>query len=127
MCKNAQNIIIRCCLPTWVSQKKPEKDNNEKTYVAAISVSKQVLLMTCKVKVTSADGSSTIVRALIDPGTSASFIHERVTQHIHVRLPRSKKNERVEGVAGASTRTQGSVWSQVSGIEDNSGKFVVEA
>ena len=39
----------------------------------------------------------------------------------------SKKNARVEGVVGVSKGTRGSVWFQVSGIEDNSGKFGVEA
>ena len=33
----------------------------------------------------------------------------------------------VEGVAGSSTHTQGSVWFQVSGVEDNSEKVGVEA
>ena len=58
-------------------QKKSEKeDGKEETYVAALSVNEQVLLMTCKVKVTTVDGSSTIARALIDTGSSALFIHE---------------------------------------------------
>ena len=58
-------------------QEKPKRDDKvEETHVAALTVSKQVLLMTCKVKVTTADGSSTIARALIDPGSSASYIHE---------------------------------------------------
>ena len=54
-----------------LSQKKPEEDGKEETHGAALSVSKQVLLRTCKVKVTAADGSSTITKALIDPGSSA--------------------------------------------------------
>ena len=41
--------------------------------VAALSVSEQVLLMTCKVKVTAADLSSIIARALINPGSAASY------------------------------------------------------
>ena len=61
---------------------KPEEDDKEETRVVALSVSEQVLLhvMTCKVKVTIADGSSIIARARIDPGSSASFIHERLAQ-----------------------------------------------
>ena len=40
--------------------KEPEEDDiKEETHVAALSVSEQVLLMTCKVKVTTTDGSST--------------------------------------------------------------------
>ena len=57
--------------------------------------------MTCKVKTTTADGSSTIARALIDPGSTASFVHERLAQHLCLR--RNKKNEIVEGVDGDST------------------------
>ena len=73
----------------------------------ALSVSKQMLLMTSKVKVTTADGSSTIARALIDPGPSASFILERLAQH--QRLLCKNKNASDEGVAQASRHTQGSV------------------
>ena len=47
-------------------------------------VDEQVLLMTCRVKVTAADGSSTIASALIDPGSPASFIHEWLAQHLHL-------------------------------------------
>ena len=81
--------------------------------------------MTCKVKVTASDGSSTIARALIDPGSSTSFVHERIAQHL--RLSRSKKNVMVEGVGGITTPTRGSVWFQVSGIEDDAEKIGVEA
>ena len=67
----------------YLSQKKSEKeDGREETHVPALSVNEQVLLMTCKVKVTAADGSSTLARALIDPGSSALFVHERLAQHL---------------------------------------------
>ena len=79
-----------------------------------------------KVKVTAPNGFSTIARALIDPGSSTSFVHERIAQHL--RLPRSKKNVMVEGVGGTSTPTRGSVWFQVSGVEDDyAEKIRVEA
>ena len=53
----------------YLSQRKSKKeDGKEETHVATLSVNKQLLLMTCKVRVTSADGSSTIImRALLDP------------------------------------------------------------
>ena len=76
-------------------------------------------------KGTAADGSSTIARALIDPGSSALFVHKRLARHL--RLPCRNKNAIVEGVAGASTRTQGSIWFQVSGVEDDAEKVGVEA
>ena len=53
-----------------LSQKKPEEDGKEETHGAALSVSIHVLLVTCNVKVTAADGTSTTARALIDPGLS---------------------------------------------------------
>ena len=61
----------------YLSQRKSEKEDcREEIHVAALSVSKQVLLLTCRVKVTTADESSTIARALIDSRSSALFIHE---------------------------------------------------
>ena len=60
-------------------QEKPKQlqDNKvEETHITALTMSEQVLLMTCKVKVTMADGSSTIARALIDSGSSALYINE---------------------------------------------------
>ena len=81
--------------------------------------------MTCKVKVTAPDGSSTIARALIDPGSSTLFVNERIAQHL--RLTHRKKNVMVEGVGGITTPTGGSVWFQVSGIYDDAEKIGVEA
>ena len=47
-------------------------------------------IMTYKVKVTAAEGSSTIARALIDPGSSASFytnhLHNIYIYHIVIRV-----------------------------------------
>ena len=61
----------------YLRQREFEKEEGkEEAHIVALSISKQVLLMTCKVKVTAADGSSTIARALIHLGSSASFIHE---------------------------------------------------
>ena len=65
-----------------LSQQKPEENSKGETHVAVLCVNKQVLLMTCKMKVTTTDGTNTIARALIDPGSSASFIHERLAQHL---------------------------------------------
>ena len=58
-----------------VPQEKPKRDDKvEETHVAAQTMSEQLLLMACKVKVTAADGSSIIARAPIDPGSSASYV-----------------------------------------------------
>ena len=76
-------------------------------------------------KATTPNGFSTIARALIDPGSSTSLVHERIAQHL--RLPPSKKNVMGEAVVGITTPTQGSVWFQVSGVEDDAEKIGVEA
>ena len=68
--------------------------------------------------------SSTIARTLIDPVFSASFVHERLAQHLRPLC--SNKNTRVEEVAGASTPTPGFAWFQVSGVEDDAEKFEVK-
>ena len=81
--------------------------------------------MTCKVKVTVPNGSSMIARALMDPVSSSSFIHEHLAPHLH--LPCSNKNAKVEGIGETSTPTSGSIWFQVSGIEDNGKKIGAEA
>ena len=94
------------------TQKKPENaEAKGEAHVAALSISEQVLLMTCKVKVTAPNGSSTIARALIDPGSSTSFVYEQIAQLL--RLPLRKKNVMVDGVGGTTMPTRGSVWLQV--------------
>ena len=68
-------------------QKKPNNaEGKEEAHVAALRVSEQVLLMTFKVKVTAPNGFSTIARALIDPESSTSFVHERIVQLLHCRV-----------------------------------------
>ena len=81
--------------------------------------------MTCKVRVTTQDGSSTIARALINPGSSTSFMHKQIAQLL--RLPCRKKNVMVEGVGGITMPTRGSIWFHVSGVEDDANKIRVEA
>ena len=108
-----------------LSQKKPEEDGKEETHVEALSVRDQVLSTTCKVKVTTANGSSTIARTLIDPNSSAWFVHEQLVQHL--LLPRQNKECNNWRSCWASTSTGGSVWFRVSGIEDDAEKVVVEA
>ena len=82
-------MLLHIGMPTVYHKKMSEEDGKEDTHITALSVSEQALLITCKVNVTTADGSSTITRALIDPGSSASFVHERLAKHLC--LPRIKK------------------------------------
>ena len=58
----------------YLAQRKLENEvGKEETHVVALSVSKQVLLMTCKVKVTTADGSSGYSEGS-DPSRVLNFI-----------------------------------------------------
>ena len=127
--RNAQSTTVPCYIGTltiyYKGNPRTWKVCKEEIYVEALSVSEQVLLMTCKVKVTTPYGSSTIIRALIDPESSGSFFHERITQYL--RLPCRNKNARVEGVAGTTTPTRGSAWYQVCGIENDVEETGVEA
>ena len=60
------------------------------------------LLMTCQFLIIGPDGSSLKARALLDSGSSASFVSERVVQTL--RLPRIKQNVSVSVMGGASTQ-----------------------
>ena len=57
--------------------------------------------MTCRVLVFAAVGSSVEARALLDNGSTSSFVSERLVQNL--RLPRSQQNVRVSGIAGSMT------------------------
>ena len=74
-------------------------------------------------RVTAADGLRTIDRALIDPWSSASFVHKQLVQHLC--LAHKSKSINVEGIQGSSASTQGSVWFEVSGVKDDSNKLRV--
>ena len=59
------------------------------------------LLMTCRVLVFAPDGSTMEARALLDNGSTSSFISERLVRTLG--LPLSHHNVRVSGIAGSLT------------------------
>lgn len=65
---------------------------------ATTRISSNVLLMTCRVFVIAPDGSTVKARALLDAGSTASFISERLAQAL--RLPQSQQPATIDGVAG---------------------------
>ena len=65
---------------------------------ATTGIKSDLLLMTCRVLVEGSDGSTMEARAILDSGSSASFISERLAQGLH--LSRSKQSTRISGVAG---------------------------
>ena len=71
-------------------------------------ISKRVALRILKVTIPPPEWSSTIARVLIDPGSSALFGQERIAQHL--RLQCSNKDRIVEGFAGTTMPTLGSIW-----------------
>ena len=56
------------------------------------------LLMTCKLVVYAPDGSITEAKALLDNGSSASFVSEHLAQVL--RLPRHKQSMQLSGITG---------------------------
>ena len=66
----------------------------------AQSGSGSALLMTCQMLVHSPDGSCFRARGLLDSGSSASFISERLAQSL--RLPLSTQQVRITGITGMS-------------------------
>ena len=56
--------------------------------------------MTCRVLVRAPDGSPIVSRALLNPGSSASFVSERLTQSLC--LPRLNHGVRIMGIGGLS-------------------------
>ena len=62
---------------------------------------RQALLMTCQVRLTASDGSTTIARALLDSASSTSFVTERLAQHLH--LPRQYCYTQISGIGSITT------------------------
>ena len=56
--------------------------------------------MTCQIAIHAPDGSSIQARGILDSGSSASFVSERLAQSL--RLRRSTRNIHISGVAGIS-------------------------
>ena len=65
---------------------------------AATTVTTNSLLMTCQVTLISPHGSSRKARVLLDSGSSASFVSERMARSLN--LPCSRQATRLFGVAG---------------------------
>ena len=65
---------------------------------ATTKISSNVLLMTCRVLVIAPDGSTVNARALLDSGSTVSFVSEQLAQTL--RLPRSQQQATIYGVAG---------------------------
>ena len=93
---------------------------------ATTGIKSNVLLMTCCVQVEAPDGSTIDARAILDSGSSASFISERLAQSLC--LSRCNQNTRISGVAGfVRNSTQSTTTFQVSSLHSPAKKFTVSA
>ena len=88
-------------LDTHKATKEPSKMVTSHTSHLA-SPQKQVLLMTCQLRVTNAHGYVMRARALLDSASSTSFITERLAQHL--RLPRIRRALHISGIGGVDAR-----------------------
>ena len=71
-------------------------DTSESTTMH-VSINSNILLMTCRVVVETPQGMVK-ARALLDTGSSASFVTEHLAQSLH--LHRFTQNTRICGIAG---------------------------
>ena len=80
------------------SEKKPATEDTTvvSTHVPQVWNHRQVLLITCQVKIVGADGSTTQARALLDSASSTSFIRERLMQRL--RLARHNHRVKISGI-----------------------------
>ena len=77
-----------------------EPSSNTCNYTSMTDTPKTVLLMTCQLTVMGPDGLETKARALIDHGSSTSFVSEHLVQHL--RLPQKSSAIRIVGIGGIS-------------------------
>lgn len=106
----------------------PEQLSNVKVSANAISgLESSSLLMTCRVVVQAPDGSSIEARALLDSASSASFVSERLAQCL--RLPRSRRDAKIFGVAGLSHESSTQVFTKfaISPVQELTKKINVTA
>ena len=83
--------------------KQADKPSTSVSNHAAMKPKSNVLLMTCHVLVQSPGGTLVESRALLDSGSSTSFIPEHLAQTLC--LPRSRQNTLISGIACLSSKT----------------------
>ena len=102
-CQNPHHTLLhvdRREQNTFPAAPAPTAVTNVSANVTTPGLSSHSLLMTCRVLVRAPDGSSVVSRALLDPGSWASFVSERLTQSL--RLPHLNHGVRIMGIGGLS-------------------------
>ena len=82
-----------------------------------IGIKSEMLLMTHRVRVEAPEGSTKEARAMLDSGSSASFISEHLAQSLY--LPRTSQNTRISGFVCNSTQPVTSFISSTFSPEEN--------
>ena len=113
-----------CCTKSLIPKQRKGKSQVIPLY-AASSKSEEVLLMMCRVQVTSSDGSITQARALLDCAASTSLITERFVQQLC--LPQHSSNFTINCVAGLNVHPRGTVSFKVAGVRGGGKQIEVEA
>ena len=72
------------------------------THVSQLQNRRQVLLMTCRVKIVGPDRSTTQARALLDSASSTSFVTECLAQRL--RLVCCKHSVKINGIGATSNQ-----------------------
>ena len=100
-CQRPHHSLLHFAVKDGPVQRKEEPDQKSNSTPAtslAASVKPNALLMTCQVLVTANNGLSAKARALLDAGSSASFISEWLAKSLHLR--RQKQSITVTGIGG---------------------------
>ena len=126
MCKRC-NKYHHALLHIEAEFKEEDTENVDRdvTYVAPSKGGEEVLLMTCRVKVITPDGTVTQARALLDSAASTSLITERFANKL--RLPRRHSNRHIKGVGGVNVRSKGAVKFKVAGVRGSGKQIEVDA
>lgn len=92
-------------LHTMTSEPTTNATNTSVSNHAATNPETHVLLMTCCVIMQSPDGTITESRALLDSGSSVSFISQQLAQQLaqQLHLPRSNQSSLISGIDGISS------------------------
>ena len=92
------------------------------TYVTApeAPASNPILMMTAEVLLSGSDGHPMIARALLDPASSASFVTERVAQHLKLRKQRQEITINGIGDTQCSTRSNAVVNINIASTQNSS-------
>lgn len=101
MCSHAMMLLQGCHAAS--ASTTASHTPSQVTSHTAVNLRSSALLMTCRVLVLAPDGSSMEARALLDNGSSVSFVSERLLQILG--LSHVYQNVHVSGITGSSPRS----------------------